>query len=315
MVNFSSLVLIIPNETTVIKLSIGQIWVCIPGFGKMGFVSFLTGFLAPIFIIISPITSYADQTYSIHRRKSSAGFSLDIPLIMLVASILRVFYYPGARFDTSLLIQSFIMITIQLVLLKVALDHRPSPSSKGGEAGLPFAGSREGDFGISRPYNFWQWRSPKPYWQFLLYLFITLASLELLLSSVPSLYQIYSVFIGYAGLSIEATLPIPQILSNYRSRSCKGFRLSVLASWIAGDIMKMFWFFNTTSEIPWAFKLCGIFQMMCDMFLGGQYLVYGDGDAIIKDHDVRLNGYRTPTMTRTPTGFRTPTGEKESQLE
>jgi hypothetical protein len=51
--------------------------------------SFITGFVAPIFIIISPITSYADQTYSIHRTKSSAGFSLDIPLIMLVASILR----------------------------------------------------------------------------------------------------------------------------------------------------------------------------------------------------------------------------------
>jgi hypothetical protein len=74
----------------------------------------------------------------------------------------RVFYYPGAKFDTSLLIQSFIMIAIQLVLLKVALDHRPAPSSKGGEAGLPFAGARAGEFGLVRPYNFWQWRSPKP---------------------------------------------------------------------------------------------------------------------------------------------------------
>ncbi len=54
-----------------------------------GLSSFITGFVAPIFIIISPITSYADQTYAIHRAKSSAGFSLDIPLIMLVASILR----------------------------------------------------------------------------------------------------------------------------------------------------------------------------------------------------------------------------------
>ena len=55
----------------------------------MGVFSFITGFVAPVFIIISPITSYADQTYSIHRTKSSAGFSLDIPLIMLVSSMLR----------------------------------------------------------------------------------------------------------------------------------------------------------------------------------------------------------------------------------
>lgn len=40
-------------------------------------------------IATSPITSYADQIHSIHRTRSSAGFSLDIPLIMLVASILK----------------------------------------------------------------------------------------------------------------------------------------------------------------------------------------------------------------------------------
>jgi hypothetical protein len=56
---------------------------------KMGIVSLITGYVAPMFIIVSPITSYADQTYAIHRTKSSAGFSMDIPLIMLVASLLR----------------------------------------------------------------------------------------------------------------------------------------------------------------------------------------------------------------------------------
>lgn len=71
--------------------------ICLPGINsnyssivvKMGLISFITGYVAPMFIIISPITSYADQTYSIHRNKSSLGFSLDIPLIMLVASFLR----------------------------------------------------------------------------------------------------------------------------------------------------------------------------------------------------------------------------------
>lgn len=40
-------------------------------------------------IVTSPITSYADQIYSIHKTRTSAGFSMDIPLIMLVASILK----------------------------------------------------------------------------------------------------------------------------------------------------------------------------------------------------------------------------------
>ncbi|KAI9047256.1 hypothetical protein LZ554_008709 [Drepanopeziza brunnea f. sp. 'monogermtubi'] len=256
----------------------------------MGVVSLVMGAIAPLFIVLSPITSYSDQTYSIHRNKSSAGFSLDIPLIMLVASAFRVFYYPGAQFDTALLIQSFIMIAIQLVLLKVALDHRPGPSSKGGEMANPFAGAREGDSGVQRPYNFWQWRSPKPYWQFILYMFIALMCNELVLSTVPSIYAIYSASLGIAGLSIEAMLPVPQILSNRRSRSCKGFRFSVLASWIAGDVMKMLWFFTATSAIPWTFKLCGIFQMCCDFFLGFQYWMYGDGETVVKGHELRSSG-------------------------
>ena len=145
------------------------------------------------------------------------------------------------------------------------------------------------------------------YWQFLLYLFITLTALELILSPISSLYAIYSTTIGYIGLSIEATLPLPQIFSNARSQSCKGFRLSVLASWIAGDFMKMFWFFTATSEIPWAFKLCGIFQMCCDMFLGGQYWVYGDGGgSTLKEHGMKMGN-------RTSNGMRTQVGEKDSR--
>lgn len=124
------------------------------------------------------------------------------------------------------------------------------------------------------------------YWEFLLYLFIGLVACELILSPLPWFYSAYSATIGYVGLGVEATLPLPQILANHRSRSCKGFRFSVLVSWIAGDIMKMFWFFTATSAIPWAFKLCGIFQMCCDLFLGVQYWMYGEGNA--------LNGRRTP---------------------
>lgn len=52
-------------------------------------VSFISGVIAPLFLIVAPITSYADQIWSMHTAKSSAGFSLDIPLIMLVASLLR----------------------------------------------------------------------------------------------------------------------------------------------------------------------------------------------------------------------------------
>lgn len=152
-----------------------------------------------------------------------------------------------------------------------------------------------------------------------MYMFAGLIVCELLLGPVPSVYTLYSSLIGVVGLSIEATLPIPQILSNAQSRSCKGFRLSVLASWLAGDAMKIFWFFTATTEIPPVFKVCGIFQASCDAFLGVQYWMYGEGpqQEVIKEHPmtdspwqqngthggspVRQQGMRAPSRSLTPT--------------
>ncbi|KAI0416835.1 hypothetical protein F5X98DRAFT_175089 [Xylaria grammica] len=279
----------------------------------MGFFTSLAGIAAPLFLIASPILSYADQAISMHRAKSSAGFSLDIPLIMLVASMFRIFYYPGAKYDIALLIQSFCNVFMQVILLKIALDHRPAPSSRGGDAAIPFAGSQDGLSGFQRPYNFWQWRSPKPYWQFLLYLFITLTALELIIAPFDSIYPAYSALTGYIGLSVEATLPLPQLYANAQSKSCKGFRFSVLASWIVGDSMKMFWFFTATTEIPLAFKLCGVFQAICDALIGIQYFIYGNQAPQIKapQQDWELVGTSSSSNGwQTPVGRRTPMGEK-----
>lgn len=55
----------------------------------MSLVKWIVQHLAPIFIVTSPVTSYADQIWSVSKSRSSAGFSLDIPLIMLVSSLLK----------------------------------------------------------------------------------------------------------------------------------------------------------------------------------------------------------------------------------
>lgn len=39
-------------------------------------------------------------------------------------------------------------------------------------------------------------------------------------------------------LTAESTLPVPQFLSNWRRKSCYGFRSSTLAGWLFGDTFK-----------------------------------------------------------------------------
>ena len=38
-----------------------------------------------------------------------------------------------------------------------------------------------------------------------------------------------------------------------------------------------FFFMSEPGKIPWPFKLCGVFQAFCDVGLGVQYWIYGEG--------------------------------------
>lgn len=126
------------------------------------------------------------------------------------------------------------------------------------------------------------------YWQFLLFLTLSLLTLQTLLAPSPNSSLSYTTTLGILGLTIEATLPLPQMFSNYTSQSCKGFRVSVLANWLLGDAMKMgFFFLSDGDKVPWAFKACGCFQAACDVALGVQWWVYGDG-LEERGRDVRL---------------------------
>lgn len=69
---------------------------------------------------------------------------------MLTASILKIFYWPGSRYDVALLVQAMIMVVVQVVLLKVALDNRPGWRGEG-----PFKPVE----GEGRPWGFWRVRS------------------------------------------------------------------------------------------------------------------------------------------------------------
>ncbi|KAF2403047.1 hypothetical protein EJ06DRAFT_580233 [Trichodelitschia bisporula] len=235
----------------------------------MGIFHWLITHVTPLFLVTSPLTSYGDQIHSMHRARSSAGFSLDIPLIMLVASILKIFYWIGARYDSALLIQALVMIVVQVVLLYVALTHRPPPlhihAPAGGAPSMLSA----------RPYNFWRWDDARPYWLFIGYFAGALVALQVLLGTAPG----YSALLGYIALAIEATLPLPQIMANHQRKCCRGFRVSVLGNWLLGDTFKMVFFFaKGSADIPWAFKLCGVFQACCDSYLGVQYWMYGSGE-------------------------------------
>lgn len=252
------------------------------------------------FLVSSPVTSYLDTVLSIYRSKSSMGFSLDICAIMLVSSIFKIFFYFGRPYEISLFIQTWVMVGIQVVLLKFALQYRPrrwlggpldrDPHSSSShwrskveseysflKPGLHFLYGSNIQNSSTRPFSFWEWDSSQKYWHFLLRLSVVLGILQLIMGN----NETYIGLIGLVGLLIEAILPLPQILTNASRGSVEGFRPSLLVSWIGGDAAKLFFFTYSrqsgSDSIAPQFVICAIVQGLLDLFIGLQFYMYSTG--------------------------------------
>ncbi|RPD64309.1 hypothetical protein L226DRAFT_505908 [Lentinus tigrinus ALCF2SS1-7] len=226
--------------------------------------------LASVGMAVGPPLVYADQAYSIVKKQDSTGFSRDVCAILLLANITRCFFWLGNRFELALLIQSLLMILAQLALLYICIRYRSrlSPETLGASA---------------RPFAFWQWANYTQYLEFLAAFILCQAILFLILGRS----ELFISVLGFVALGLESTLPIPQLISNYKQRSLYGFRMSTLIGWFGGDSFKTVYFFLQGS--PLQFKVCAIFQLSIDCAIVVQRLIYGNAPpatALLEDDDV-----------------------------
>jgi len=216
----------------------------------------LVSVLSSIGMAVGPPLVYADQSISIIRKKDSTGFSRDVCGILLIANITRCFFWIGDRFETALLIQSVLMIIAQLLLLYICMRYRPTLSPE--------------NLGTSmRPCAFWQWPTYRQHVEFLAAQIICLGILTMIFSSFPT----FTTILGFIALGLESTLPIPQLINNYRRKTLWGFRTSTLAGWLFGDGFKTVYFFVKANPIQ--FRVCAVFQLAIDFLILFQRIYYG----------------------------------------
>jgi hypothetical protein len=216
---------------------------------------------ASIGMAVGPPFVYADQAVSIVRKKDASGFSRDVCAILLIANITRCFFRLGEYYELALLIQSILMILAQLALLYICIRYRPrfSPETLGTS---------------SRPLSFWQWPNYTQYVEFLAGLILCQGILFLIFGRS----ELFIGMVGFFALGLESTLPIPQLISNYRQRSLYGFRMSTLIGWVGGDSFKTTYFFLQGAPIQ--FKVCAIFQLSIDVLIIIQRVMYGNAPPI-----------------------------------
>lgn len=250
---------------------------------------------ANIAISLTPLYTYGTACWSIHRKRLSAGFSIDICATMLMALILRILYYFVTPFEPLLLRQAMVMTAVQCVLLRVLLGYRPAGYSPDALAPRPpwlgaqvwtaaDAGSarffwaqataaaasalRLFDVHYRRPGCFWQWRDQAHYWRFIAMFSAAFAALTVVFHR----FAWYGAFIGTLGLFIEALLPLPQILMLQRLATVENFKLILLVSWLGGDLLKLSYLFFGTDNVSRIFIAAGVFQMGLDCVILVQYV-------------------------------------------
>ncbi|TFY72322.1 hypothetical protein EVG20_g698 [Dentipellis fragilis] len=226
--------------------------------------------LSSIGMAVGPPLVYADQAVSIIRKKDSTGFSRDICAVLLLANITRCFFWLGNQFEFALLFQSLFMIVAQLALLYICIRYRPrhSPETLGTSA---------------RPFAFWQWPTYAQHVEFLAGFILCLSILILIFGRM----QTFVAILGFVALGLESTLPIPQLINNYKQKTLYGFRMSTLVGWVGGDSFKTIYFFLQHS--PLQFKVCAIFQLSIDFIIVAQRLIYGNApppDVLTEDDEL-----------------------------
>ncbi|KAG9327134.1 hypothetical protein KVV02_008764 [Mortierella alpina] len=257
-------------------------------------------------MVIGPVTGYFHQYYTMHRMRTSMGFSSVTCGVLIVSRI-------GEPFDDALLYQSILMTIVQLFLLELCVRYYPwtvqipapvthsVPTSRLGNHQLSHNGGHSPVLGSSIGANnptsagserittrasraqgagwykehafywgthFWNWPTIGPYYLFLA-VFTLVVGLSLLIIGNTSFYV---ALLGLAALGIEATVPLPQAIQNYRTKSTAGFSPAILLMWVIGDSFKTYYYISTHAK--YQFVGCGIIQLCIDCVIISQTVIY-----------------------------------------
>jgi hypothetical protein len=171
----------------------------------------------------------------------------------------------GKRFDITLLFQSIAMLTAMLVLLEIVIRYKPdlpfrplirhnsvdsSSSSSSDEHSIAAAIEQRVELKWYQR-TFWGWDNYLDYINCLLIFTSVVGVLYIFLHKYSAFIEV----LGFMSLGLESTLPLPQLLTNFKNRNTDGFSILILATWVSKNI------YSTGVKI-YLFFLCNSFWVM-----------------------------------------------------
>lgn len=218
----------------------------------------LLSWLASCLMVFGGALPYVPQYQEIQKTSNTEGFSTRVCLVLLIANILRIFFWIGKQFELTLLLQSVVMILTMIAMLHLccAVRNTNRVSTKQ---------HRLSDLDLN---YFWKWNMFEDYLLFCFGFTVLCAVVTLLLLDSA----VFVEALGSLALMFEAMLGLPQLLQNFNNHSTKGMSVKMVLLWTAGDIFKTTYFVLNAS--PAQFWVCGSVQILIDVAILLQVLFY-----------------------------------------
>ncbi|KAM8860620.1 solute carrier family 66 member 2 [Synchiropus picturatus] len=218
----------------------------------------LLSWMASCLMVFGGALPYVPQYQEIQRSNNSDGFSTRVCLVLLIANILRIFFWIGKQFELTLLLQSVVMILTMFAMLHLCcgVQYANRVSTKQ---------HRLTDWDVR---YFWQWSAFADYLLFCFGFTVLCAVITLLLLDSV----VFVETLGSLAVMFEAMLGLPQLLQNFQNQSTKGMSVKMVLLWTAGDVFKTTYF--VMNDSPSQFWVCGSVQILIDVAILLQVLFY-----------------------------------------
>ncbi|KAJ8335519.1 hypothetical protein SKAU_G00388610 [Synaphobranchus kaupii] len=219
----------------------------------------LLSWVASCVMVFGGVLPYVPQYQEIQRTSNTEGFSTRVCLVLLLANILRIFFWIGRQFELTLLVQSVVMILTMLAMLHLCCSIQSTNRVSTKEHHITDLDVR----------YFWCWSRFEDYLIFcfaftVLSAFVTFLFLD---------SELFVEALGSLAVLFEAMLGLPQLLQNFQNRSTRGMSVKMVLLWTVGDVFKTTYF--VVNESPTQFCVCGTVQILLDVAILLQVFYYG----------------------------------------
>ena len=232
------------------------------------------------FMAISPSVNYLFQARKFHKTKSSTGFSNFLCLTTLLSHTLKIFFWFGKRFKYTLLIQSVLVVLIQLYLIFLCIKFKEEKNENSIKNSINKNNKKEKikkcfhitflDWSKTLKIKFiWRWDHIMEYYKF--YFLIVL--LLVIFSVVVGIQNKYYInIIGAISILLETACCVPQIIEIYKTKNQKNISKLMVLLWIGGNIIKIY--YNIMNKSPIQLIIGSCIQVTLNVVLINQIFYY-----------------------------------------